>query len=49
VDPWPFADDIVRIRYQGRRLDRSFEDQEELDAALAVAPWVTVEVTWKQR
>jgi hypothetical protein len=49
VDPWPFAEDAVRIRYQGRRLDRTFEDQDELHAALAVAPWVTVEVTWKQR
>jgi hypothetical protein len=49
VDPWPFAEAVVGIRYQGRRLDRTFEDQDELHAALAVAPWVTVEVTWKQR
>jgi hypothetical protein len=49
VDPWPFAEDELTIRYQGRRLDRTFEDAGELHAALAVAPWVTVEVTWKQR
>jgi hypothetical protein len=49
VDPWPFATGQLRIRYQGRRLDRTFEDQQELRAALAVAPWVTVEVTWKER
>jgi hypothetical protein len=49
VHPWPFGRDELTIRYQGRRLDRTFEDAGELHAALAVAPWVTVEVTWKQR
>jgi hypothetical protein len=46
VDPWPFDEHELRIRYQGRRLDRTFDDQHELHAALAVAPWVTVTVTW---
>src|SRR4051812_977686 len=48
VDPWPFGEDELRIRYQGRRLDRTFDDQDELHAALAVAPWVTITVTWSQ-
>src|SRR3954452_24124756 len=48
VDPWPFSEDEVRIRYQGRRLDRPFEDEGELHAALAAAPWTTLGVTWAQ-
>src|SRR3954466_2203202 len=41
VDPWPFATEQLQIHYQGRRLDRTFDDQDELHAALAVAPWTT--------
>jgi len=48
VDPWPFGEEELRIRYQGRRLDRPFEDDRELHAALAAAPWTTVTVTWSQ-
>jgi hypothetical protein len=46
VDPWPFHERRLTVRYQGRRLDRPARDQGELDAALAAAPWVTVQVTW---
>jgi hypothetical protein len=46
VHPWPFGTDELRIRYQGRRLDRTFDDEQQLHAALATAPWVTVTVTW---
>ena len=48
VDPWPFGEDELRIRYQGRLLDRTFEDEGDLHAALAHARWVTVTVTWAQ-
>jgi hypothetical protein len=46
ADPWPFADPDFSVRYQGRRLDRPAESEPELHAALAAAPWVTVEVRW---
>jgi hypothetical protein len=48
VDPWPFGEPELRIRYQGRRLDRPFEDEEALHATLATAPWTTVTVTWRR-
>lgn len=48
VDPWPFGEDELRIRYQGRHLDRPYEDEDEMHAALATAPWVTVQVTWRR-
>jgi hypothetical protein len=49
VDPWPFGTDELRIRYQGRRLDERFDDEQAMHAALAAAPWVTVTVTWAKR
>jgi hypothetical protein len=49
VDPWPFGEDELTIRYQGRRLTERFRDQQALHAALAAAPWVTLTVTWRQR
>jgi hypothetical protein len=49
ADPWPFATDEFSVRYQGRRLDRPAESQEELHGALAAAPWVTVGVSWLRR
>jgi hypothetical protein len=42
VDPWPFADERVRVRTEGRRLDGPFADEGELHAALRDAPWVTL-------
>lgn len=49
VDPWPFGEDELRIRYQGRRLREPSRSQEELDARLAAAPWATVTATWARR
>lgn len=49
VDPWPFADESLTIRYTGRLLTERFTDEDALRAALAAAPWRTVDVTWAQR
>jgi hypothetical protein len=46
ADPWPFGADRFSVRYQGRRLDRPAESEEDLHRALAAAPWVTVRVSW---
>lgn len=40
--PWPFTADRVRVRCEGRRLERGFETDAELAAALAAARWETV-------
>jgi hypothetical protein len=48
VDPWPFGTEHLRIRYQGRRLERPYDVETELHAALAAAPWTTLTVTWSQ-
>jgi hypothetical protein len=40
IEPWPFRDDAVALRTEGRRLEGRFTDQEEMRAALAEAPWV---------
>jgi Protein of unknown function (DUF3891) len=44
LDPWPFAAPRVTVRCEGRRLAGRFDDEEELRAALADAPWVTLEL-----
>ena len=43
LDPWPFRDDHVEFRTEGRRLEGRFGDEAELRAGFAEAPWVTVE------
>ncbi len=42
LDPWPFADERVAVRCEGRRLEGRFEDEGEMRRALARAPWVTL-------
>jgi hypothetical protein len=42
-EPWPFQDESVTLRTEGRRLAGRFDDEEEMHAALASAPWVTLE------
>jgi Protein of unknown function (DUF3891) len=42
LDPWPFADDRVRVHAQGRLLKQTFSDQERMRAELAEAPRVTL-------
>jgi Protein of unknown function (DUF3891) len=49
VEPWPFRDDSLVLRCDARRLDRRFDDQDEMLAALAAAPWESVEVRLERR
>jgi Protein of unknown function (DUF3891) len=44
LDPWPFRDDRVALRCEGRRLTGRFDDEEAMRAALAAAPWVTLDL-----
>jgi hypothetical protein len=44
LDPWPFRADRVALRCEGRRLHGPYEDEAAMRAALAIAPWETVEV-----
>jgi hypothetical protein len=44
LDPWPFRDDRVSLRCEGRRLSGRFDDEEAMRAALDEAPWVTLEL-----
>ena len=43
LNPWPFAADRVRLRCDGRVLAGRFDDEQHMRAALAQAPWVTLE------
>jgi hypothetical protein len=40
VDPWPFREKAVAIRTEGRLIERTFGDVDEMRAALAAAPWI---------
>src|SRR2546426_123683 len=42
VAPWPFHEDTVTLRCEGRRLPETFSDEEAMRTALAHAPWVTI-------
>ena len=42
VDPWPFRQDAVTLRCEGRRLPETFTDEDAMRTALARAPWVTI-------
>jgi hypothetical protein len=43
LDPWPFAARRVALRTEGRRQAGAYAGDEALRAALAIAPWVTLE------
>jgi hypothetical protein len=43
LDPWPFAAPRLTVRSEGRRLTGRFDEEAAMRAALAAAPWVTVE------
>jgi hypothetical protein len=50
IDPWPFAsEEAVRLHTEGRRLEGRYESEEALHAALAEAPWVTLEFELRRR
>jgi hypothetical protein len=40
LDPWPFAEDAIEVRCEGRRLEGRYEDEAALHAALERAPRV---------
>jgi hypothetical protein len=44
LDPWPFRDDRVSLRCEGRRLEGRFGDEKAMRAALDAAPWVTLDI-----
>jgi hypothetical protein len=44
VAPWPFAEEVVTLRFEGRRLSGHFADEAAMRAALADAPWVSFAV-----
>ena len=43
IDPWPFSDEAVTLRTEGRRLEGTFHDEALMRAALEAAPWVELE------
>lgn len=43
IEPWPFRDDAVTLRTEGRRLEGTFDDEALMRAALEAAPWVELE------
>jgi hypothetical protein len=44
LEPWPFRDDRITLRCEGRRLAGRFDDEDTMRNALADAPWVTLEL-----
>jgi hypothetical protein len=42
VDPWPFHEEVVTLRWEGRRLPETFADEKAMRVALTHAPWVTI-------
>jgi hypothetical protein len=48
-EPWPFADDTVTLRTEGRRLAGRYETESEMREALAIAPWVTLRFVLSRR
>ena len=49
LDPWPFAAPRLSLRCEGRRLRGPYPDEEAMRAALAAAPWVTLEIELERR
>lgn len=39
--PWPFTEDVVTLRFEGRHLPGRFADEATMRAALTHAPWVS--------
>jgi hypothetical protein len=44
LDPWPLAASRVTLRCEGRRLRGPYPDEEAMRAALATAPWETIDL-----
>lgn len=45
LEPWPFGAPRLTLRCEGRRLTGRFDDEATMREALAVAPWVTIDMT----
>jgi hypothetical protein len=43
LDPWPFAAPFVDLTCDGRVLDGPYEDEAQMRAALAAAPWIELD------
>jgi hypothetical protein len=48
IDPWPFHAFTVQLVCEGRRLPQTFTDEEEMRAALAATPWITIVTTLRK-
>lgn len=48
-EPWPFADETVTLRADGRRLAGRFDDEAAMRHALDRAPWVTLRFVLARR
>lgn len=44
LEPWPFTAARVELRCEGRRLAGRYDDEAAMRAALAAAPWLTIEI-----
>jgi hypothetical protein len=49
LDPWPFEEDRIGVRAEGRRLHGRFEDERAMRSALSAADWVTLEFELRAR
>jgi hypothetical protein len=49
LDPWPFEDDRIAVRAEGRRLPGRFEDEGSMREALNSADWVTLNFELRAR
>ena len=43
LDPWPLRDDMLTVHCEGQRLTATYNDDAAMHAALAAAPWETLE------
>jgi hypothetical protein len=44
ISPWPFKTKLCQLQVDGRKLPRTFNDQEAMRAALKSAEWVTMTI-----
>jgi hypothetical protein len=49
VEPWPFADERVTVRTEGRLVQRTFTNAEDLRETLANAPWTELRYELRPR
>jgi hypothetical protein len=49
LEPWPFKGDSVTLKTDGRRLEGTFDDEDEMRAALNDAPWVEIRIELARR